>query len=316
MQKKFANIDVKTMLAALIAALLCAVPLRTVQLFTNIEPHTGFFEAIDWTVFTVYGVLLFGAVLLLVLPMLSARLPASRPVIRQSYALTVGGLFFAVGIAYDVILSVTKIAAAFSEGFGGQNVFEILFTDGLFALFLQTVCGAAACVYFVLLAISYLKGNSVFCQYKLLAIMPLFWTLFRLVSRFMTKISFTLLSELLIELAMLSFTALFMMSFARVSAVVNQKGEMKKCIRYGLPAAFLALTVGCTRLICTLGGKAEVLPDGFAFSLADIGFGVFAILYIFVYMQYGRPASEDEQIPADAAKAETTDDESDGKAED
>lgn len=312
MQKKFANIDIKTMLTALIAALLCAVPLRTVQLFTNIEPHTGFFEAIDWTVFTVYGVLLCGTVLLLVLPMLSARLPASRPVIRQSYALTVGGLLFAVGIAYDVILSVIKIIAAFSEGFGRQNLFAVLFTNGLFALLLQTICGAAACIYFILLAISYLRGNSVFCQYKLLAIMPLFWTLFRLVSRFMTKISFTLLSELLIELAMLSFMALFMMSFARVSAVVNQKGEMKKCIRYGLPAAFLALTVGITRFICTVGGKAEVLPDGFAFSFADIGFGVFAVLYIFVHMQYGRPASEDAQIPANTESTKPNVDKADG----
>lgn len=316
MQKKFANIDVKIMLTALAAALVCAVPLRAVQLFTNIEPHTGFFEAIDWTVFTVYGVLLLGAAVLLILPVLSSRLPASRPVIRQSYALTAGGFFFAVGIAYDVIISAIKIAAAFSEGFGRQNLFAVLFTDGLFALFLQTVCGAAACVYFVLLAISYLKGNSVFCQYKLLAIMPLFWTLFRLVSRFMTKISFTLLSELLIELSMLSFMALFMMSFARVSAVINQKGEMKKCIRYGLPAAFLALTVGLTRLICTLGGKAEVLPDGFAFSLADLGFGVFAVIYIFVHMHYGRPASEDALIPADAAETKTTADKTDGTTED
>lgn len=316
MQKKFANIDVKIMLTALAAALVCAVPLRAVQLFTNIEPHTGFFEAIDWTVFTVYGVLLLGAAVLLILPVLSSRLPASRPVIRQSYALTAGGFFFAVGIAYDVIISAIKIAATFSEGFGRQNLFAVLFTDGLFALFLQTVCGAAACVYFVLLAISYMKGNSVFCQYKLLAIMPLFWTLFRLVSRFMTKISFTLLSELLIELAMLSFMALFMMSFARVSAVINQKGEMKKCIRYGLPAAFLALTVGLTRLICTLGGKAEVLPDGFAFSLADLGFGVFAVIYIFVHMHYGRPASEDALIPADAAETKTTADKTDGTTED
>lgn len=314
MQKKFAKIDVNVLLAALAAALLCAVPLRTVQLFTNIEPHTGFFEAIDWTVFTVYGVLLLGTAVLLLLPIFSSRLPASRPVIRQSYALTVGGLFFAVGIAYDVIVSVIKISNMFAGGLGGEKLFQVLFAGGLFALLLQAICGAAACVYFVLLAVSYLRGSAAFCQYKLLAIMPLFWTLFRLVSRFMTKISFTVLSELLIELAMLSFTALFMMSFARISSGVNQKGEMKKCIRYGCPAAFLALTVGLTRLICTLGGKAEVLPDGFAFSLSDLGFGVFAVLYIAVHMQYGRPASEDALIPADTSKADANTDNTNGTA--
>lgn len=299
MQKKLAKsakLDRKTMLLALLAALVCAVPLRTVQLFTNIEPETGFFAETDWTVFTVYGVLLAGAAVLLVLPMLSACMPASRPVIRKSYALTVGGFFFAVGIAYDVIVSVMRVVNTLASGFTGE-LFQLLFTNGLLALLLQAVCGAAASVYFVLFAISYLRGNALFCNYKFLGLTPLFWILFRLVSRFMTKISFTVLSELLIELAMLSFAALFLMSFARVSAGVCQKGEMPKCIRYGLPAAFLALTIGISRLVCTLGGNAEVLPDGFAFSLADLGLGVFAVLYILEHMQYGRPASEDAQLP-------------------
>lgn len=307
MQKKFAKLDAKIMLAALLAALICAVPLRAVQMFTNIEPHTGFFEVVDWTVFTVYGVLLVSAAVLLVLPILSARLPASRPLLRKSYALTVGGFFFAVGIAYDVIVCAMRIAETFSSNLGGMDLFTLFFTNGLLALVLQAVCGAAACVYFIFFALSYLKGNAVFCKYKLLGLMPLFWILLRLVSRFMTKISFTVLSELLIELVMLSFAALFMMSFARVSSSINQKGEMKKCIRYGLPAAFLALTIGLTRLICTFGGKAEVLPDGFAFSLADLGFGVFAVLYIFEHMQYGRPASEDAQLSVDTEETKIED---------
>lgn len=303
MQKRLAKsekLDGKAMLLAVLAALVCAVPLRTVQLFTNIEPNTGFFAAIDWTVYTVYGVLLVGTVVLLLLPMLSSRLPASRPVIRKSYALTVGGFFLAVGIAYDVLVCAMRISNTIANELGRTELFALLFTNGLLALLLQAVCGAAACVYFVFFALSYLKGNAVFCKYKLLGLMPLFWTLFRLVSRFMTKISFTILSELLIELAMLSFMALFMMSFARVSAGINQKGEMQKCIRYGLPAAFLALTIGISRLVCTVGGNAEVLPDGFAFALADLGFGVFAVLYIFEHMQYGRPASEDAQLAAEA----------------
>lgn len=311
MQKKLAKsakLDVKTMLLALLAALVCAVPLRTVQLFTNIEPHTGFFTETDWTVYTVYGVLLVGTAVLFLLPMLSSRLPASRPVIRKSYAISVGGFFFAVGIAYDVIVCAMRISDTFAHDFVGADVFTLLFTNGLLALLLQAVCGAAACVYFVLFALSYLQGNSVFCKYKFLGLMPLFWILFRLVSRFMTKISFTVLSELLIELAMLSFAALFMMSFARVSAGVNQKGEMQKCIRYGLPVAFLALTVGISRLACTLGGKAEVLPDSFAFSLADLGLGVFAVLYILEHMQYGRPASEDAQIPDSVDEAKLAED--------
>ena len=54
MQKKkgrtFAGIDAKVLAATLGIALLAAIPLRTVQLFTNMENSTGFFEKVDWTV--------------------------------------------------------------------------------------------------------------------------------------------------------------------------------------------------------------------------------------------------------------------------
>ena len=107
-------------------------------------------------------------------------------------------------------------------------------------------------------------------------------------------------------LSFIAFMLLFLMSFARVSAQVNQEGEMKEVVRYGMPAAFLALLIGITRLVCTVGGRADLLADGFQFSLADIGFGAFAVAYIFIYMRYGRPASEDDLLPdADAAEEKT-----------
>ncbi len=284
---------------ALGAAVLCAVPLRTVQLFTNVEAHTGFFEATDWTVFTVYAVLLIGMLVLFLLPVFSARLPASRPLVQKNRALALGSFVFAAGIAYDVILCIVKLSNTLSDSILGQNLVTVLFTGGLVALIFQVLCGATTCIYFILTALSFAGRGAVCGKYRLLAIMPLFWTLFRLVSRFITKISFTMVSELLMELAMLAFVMLFMMSFARVSAQINQKGEMKKVIRYGLPGAFLALTIGITRLICTVSGRGELLADGFAFSLADIGFGVFAAIYIFTHMKYGRPASEDDTLPDD-----------------
>lgn len=298
MQKKSVpkteKINGLVLMLALGVALLIAVPLRTVQLFTNIEVNTGFFEANDWTVVVMYTVLALAALVLVLLPMFSAKLPASRPVVRQDRCLALAAFVFAAGLAYDVIFTVLKTAKILSETSG--TVFTMLFTEGVLAMLLQALCGAAACVYIVLFALSYVGGNARFSEYKLLAIMPLFWSLFRMVGRFMTKISFTMVSELLIELAMLAFMLLFLMSFARVSAQVNQKGEMKKMICYGLPAAFFALLIGVTRLICTVAGRTELLADGFAFSLGDIGFGIFAVVYIFTHMRYGRPASEDEML--------------------
>lgn len=300
------NVSAKALGLLLLAGLVICIPFRLVQLFTNIEQNTGFFIENNWTVYCFYAVVVLFVIVLAVVAGSFGKIPASRPVLRRDKTLAVCSFLFAVGIAYDVIFALAKVMRALTDGSLANGFFSVMFTDGMFAQLLQAICGMAACIYIVLVALSYAGEKATYCDYRFLAIMPLFWALFRMVSRFMTKISFTMVSELLLELLMLAFMLLFLMSFARVSAQVNQKGEMKKIVRYGMPAAFLALLIGITRLVCTVGGRADFLADGFQFSLADIGFGAFAVAYIFTHMRYGRPASEDDLLPnADAAEEKT-----------
>lgn len=300
------NVSAKALGLLLLAGLVICIPFRLVQLFTNIEQNTGFFIENDWTVYCFYAVVVLFVIVLAVVAGSFGKIPASRPVLRRDKTLAICSFLFAVGIAYDVIFAFAKVMRALTDGSLATGFFSVMFTDGMFAQLLQAICGMAACIYIVLVALSYVGEKATYCDYRFLAIMPLFWALFRMVSRFMTKISFTMVSELLLELLMLAFMLLFLMSFARVSAQVNQKGEMKKIVRYGMPAAFLALLIGITRLVCTVGGRADLLADGFQFSLADIGFGAFAVAYIFTHMRYGRPASEDDLLPnADAAEEKT-----------
>ena len=300
------NGSAKALGLLLLAGLVICIPFRLVQLFTNIEQNTGFFIENDWTVYCFYAVVVLFVIALAVVAGSFGKIPASRPVLRRDKTLAICSFLFAVGIAYDVIFALAKVMRALTDGSLANGFFSVMFTDGMFAQLLQAICGMAACIYIVLVALSYVGEKATYCDYRFLAIMPLFWALFRMVSRFMTKISFTMVSELLLELLMLAFMLLFLMSFARVSAQVNQKGEMKKIVRYGMPAAFLALLIGITRLVCTVGGRVDLLADGFQFSLADIGFGAFAVAYIFTHMRYGRPASEDDLLPnADAAEEKT-----------
>ena len=300
------NGSAKALGLLLLAGLVVCIPFRLVQLFTNIEQNTGFFIENNWTVYCFYAVVVLFVIVLAVVAGSFGKIPASRPVLRRDKTLAICSFLFAVGIAYDVIFALAKVMRALTDGSLANGFFSVMFTDGMFAQLLQAICGMAACIYIVLVALSYVGEKATYCDYRFLAIMPLFWALFRMVSRFMTKISFTMVSELLLELLMLAFMLLFLMSFARVSAQVNQKGEMKKIVRYGMPAAFLALLIGITRLVCTVGGRADLLADGFQFSLADIGFGAFAVAYIFTHMRYGRPASEDDLLPnADAAEEKT-----------
>lgn len=292
--RKSEQIDARLLLCVWGIATALAAVLRTVQLFTNIEPHTGFFEAVDWSVYVMYGVLLAAVVLLAVLPAYSACLPASRALVRKDRALFFGSALFAVGLLYDAVLSVINAAGTVSES-GRLAMGALLFSEGLLAEVLQAVCGVLAAVYMAILAVSYLKGDARFTKYRFLALTPLFWSMFRIVLRFMTKISFTMVSELLQELAMLAFMMLFLLSFARIAAQVNPRGEMRKLVCFGLPAAFLAAVIGISRLVCTVAGRGDLLADGFPFSFGEIGFAVFAVVYILEHMRFGRPASEEPQ---------------------
>lgn len=293
--RKSEQIDARLLLCVWGIACILAAVLRTVQLFTNIEPETGFFEAVDWSVYVMYGVLLAAVVLLAVLPAYSACLPASRALVRKDRALFFGSALFAAGLLYDAVLSVINAAETVSES-GRLTMGALLFTEGLLAEILQAVCGVLAAVYMGITAISYLKGEPQFTKYRFLALTPLFWSMFRIVLRFMTKISFTMVSELLQELAMLAFMMLFLLSFARIAAQVNPRGEMRKLVCFGLPAAFLAAVIGVSRLICTVAGRGDLLADGFPFSFGEIGFAVFAVVYILEHMRFGRPASEEPQV--------------------
>lgn len=303
-ESKFASkITGEALLWVVFGAVLVSAVLRLVQMFTNIEAHTGFFTETNWTVYAVYGVFLVSLLLLFSLTLATNRIPASRPVVRKSYGLVFAGLLFAVGLAMDAALCIMQVLRAFKGlSVSDGTMAQLLVSEGLFAVILRALCAILACVYFVMVALSYANENTAYGESKLLALAPLFWALFRMVSRFMTKISFLEVSELIFELVMLAFMSLFFLSFARISSQVGQKGEMKKAVRYGMLAGFSAIFISLTRLVCTVAGRAELVATGFPFSLADLGFGVFTLLYLYEQMRYGRPASEDDELDLEEAE--------------
>ncbi len=279
------------------------LPTRLYQLFCLTETDkSGFFTEINASVYILYIAAAVFSVLLFTLVALSNKVTASKSPRGKNKLLAVTSALFAAGLAYDVAISVSTFLKAVINYSAGNNALMYLFSNGMFAVLLEAVCGLAACIYFVLYSLSYFDGKTAYYEYKLLAIMPLFWAMFKMVYRFMTKISFTVVADLLIELFMLAFEMLFFMSFARISSQICQKYEMRKAMKYALPAAMLALLLGVSRLVATVFGKSECLMSGFGFSLADLTFGVFAVSYVYACSKTGRDESEDEDIPDENEK--------------
>lgn len=297
------NISFKTIFSVFAVFTVAITAIRFYQLFTLTEADSsGFFTRINWSVFALYiGVVLFSAVICVLVNMTN-KVPASKPIRGKNKGLFIGGVLMAVGLGWDVAVSLSQVIKVFTT-FKSTNLFSYLLTNGYVAVIFEIICGLVACVYFLVYALSYKDGKNTFYEYKFMAIMPLFWSLCRIIGRFLTKISFVQLADLILELVMLSFMMLFFLSFARVSSQVCQKYEMRKAMRYGLAAAIPALVIGITRCVVSVIGKSALLPRGFGFNLADLFFGVFAVIYVLESSKSDRPASDDEYIVDEEEKA-------------
>ena len=276
--------------------------LRIYQLLFNTETDkSGFFISNNWSVFALYiGALIFLAIIIL-LVQLTDKVTASKSPRGKDKRLGVGAALFAAGLAFDVAISISQLIKAIASYVAGENLLAYLMSNGLLACAIGAVFGILGVIYMILFALAYFDGKTTYYEYKLFAIAPLFWAMFRIVRRFMTKISFTVVADLLLELVMLIFMMLFFMSFARISSQICQKYEMRKAMKYGLCAAMFALALGISRLVMTVA-KPSALATDFGFNPADLTFGIFAVLYVNACSKTGRPSSDDDLIEDEEEK--------------
>lgn len=299
--KKFFDISA----VLLFIFILSSLALRLYQYFVIIDTgYTGFFKKIDWSVPVFSITLVLFCLFFFVLMTRTAYMTASMPVVNKNGGMKLAAVFMAAGILYDIILMLTKLIVAM-RGYTKLleiNFFTYLFSEGLIAVILQCLCGFLSVIFFMLYALSFGDGKNAFVGYRFLALMPLFWAMFRLVYRFMTKIAFIEVSELMLELFALAFMMIFFMSFARMVSSIPQKNDMRKAAAFGFPAVILTAVMGFSRLAATLGGRHELLPNGFSFTLSDLSFAVFALSFIRFQLCYGRPFSEDESISTEKSE--------------
>ncbi len=300
LSKNKKDISFKLIFAVLAVGTAGLLGLRIYQLFALTEADgSGFFKRLNPTVYILYIAAVVFTVLILLLVSATNKVTASKSFRGKNKRLALAGTAMSVGLAWDVAVCTSSFIRAVSSYTVQGQLFAYLASNGMIAELLEAVFGLAACIYFILYALSYNEGRASYYEYKLLAITPLFWTIFRLVRRFLTKISFIVVADLMLELAMLTFMMLFFLSFARISSQLCQKNEMRRAMKYGLVAAMFAAVIAVSRLVAIIGMKSACLADGFVFNIADLAFAVFAVLYVDASSKTGRPAEEDELIEED-----------------
>lgn len=247
----------------LAAVLVLSLPLRTVQYYSVIEPGTGFFTNITPTVILFFAVLGIATVYFIasgfakrkkyVLETNADRKPGNG-IIAALCGVAIGISAFQEYTLKDVDTSKYTVSATTSTSASGMLIY------------IEEVFAVLAASYFILLAISFLAARAS-SDFKLLSLTPVVWMIFRLVIRFTRTISYVRVSDLMLEMLMIVFFALFLMAFAQCNSEVNADGNDWRLAAFGLPAAMLGFICFIPRALLTVTGHSDAI---YALSRADV----------------------------------------------
>lgn len=259
-------------LYVLVGLLCLAVPFRTYQLLRLVESNTGFYKEINWSVYLMYALCILAVLVPYVLTSLAKNVPESRAVYCKNKVLSVSAFVFGAGLVADSVFALSTLVL-FYQGFSTGEI-------GVVPTALQGVFGILSAIYIFIFGISYIDGKTTYSRYKFLALSPLVWSIVRLIIRFVKKISYMNVSDLMLELFAIAFMMLFFLSFARISSGLSNKKSMRSLWASGFASAFFCLAANLPRFVMVITANGNSLNEEYPFALCDLGFAFFAICYI------------------------------------
>lgn len=264
---------------AVLAAILIAVPLRVYQHAKLINPSTGFFDEKDFSVIVVYGILAVAMIICIVLPYLSHKSIPTVTIGKNSKVFLAVSLIMAAGAVISGVDLITDFIDLIS------NAPRYLDRDGLSAyisaqggtlLIAEGFFAALSGFHFLISGLSALNETAV-SKFKILALSPVVWCVFRLLYRFKRTIAFTNVSDLFLELFAIVFAMVFFLAFAQIRSKIDAEDIFWKIYAYGLPAAMFALVCFIPKLILLITGKSELINPLHPVCISDLTFAVYAI---------------------------------------
>lgn len=305
------NEKINPLLGLYIAAglLIAAIPVRLYQLLTIIEQDTGFYKAVDRSVYVMYALAAAAIIASYGIAVLAKNIPASKSPYRRNKFLAVTSILLGVGIVLNVVSSASTFIIN-ARSFTAAGISFLGTADqGQIPILFEAVLGIFAAIYLLVFGISYIDGRTTYSQYKFLAITPFFWSISRLVGRLISKIAYVNVSDLMLEIFGIAFMMIFFMSFARISSGLSNKKAMRSVFASGAVSAFLLGTANIPRLLMLISGNGDKITSGYGLSLCDLVFVFFAVAYII--NAYKCAQENDSKELAEEAETSETDMETD-----
>ncbi len=267
-------------LFTVLAALLITVPLRVYQYLKIVNPETGFFDETDFSVIVLYAVLAVAMVVCVAFSYIKHKTFEPVTVTNSSkkpLAFLAVSLIMGVGIAVDSFSMLSDYLSLFSENTGSYaTVAEYVSAQGGSIILIQAIFGLISAVYFIISGITAINKNSAL-KFKILAIAPVIWCIFRLLFRFKRTISFVNVSDLLLEMFAIVFAMVFFLALAQVNSKIDANTVFWKLFAYGFPAAMFSLVCFLPRIILVITGSSDKINSLYLPNFSDLTFAVYTV---------------------------------------
>ena len=287
------NLSINFAVAVAGIGTLVSVVLRFIQAFGGmIDFETGFYQAENFTIPALYGVLGVSAVLSLVISFLAGEVPQDKLPEKKDIPVAVAAILFAAALVFSATSSFEEynaLANQYNYLVMEQSEFSYLMKSGAIATLGESICAVLSGIYFLLFAIRFAGVSKMnLTKVKFFSLCPLFWATFRMVQRFSRTISFMNVSSLFLELFMLAFMMMFFMYLAQTSSQVSNRAISFKVVAYGLMGAMLSAVVTVPKIVLLLVDStyktlAETGTLECPLEYADFFFMLFAFLFVICF---------------------------------
>ncbi|MDR1465352.1 MAG: hypothetical protein LBJ11_08660 [Oscillospiraceae bacterium] len=288
--------------------LLELLPLRMLHMIFLVEPETGFWSRINASVyvfFALVGVVILLPVVFSMIGKRSASLDFGR---RERAAEGMAAWFFAAALVFDALAAFfyfNLILTGYARdelvvATESNSPMQYYLKSGAVAALMEGLFGAAGAVFFVTLGIQDLFRKARMPLNRLLMLMPLFWTVCRLLRRFTRTISYVRVSDLFLDLLMLAALMIFFLAFAQVLGGIGGFRKEARLLGAGIPAAVLALVCFVPRFVLLLIGKGGALSQDAPVEPCDLAAALFILTFLYGRLRFAVATEMPDAAPGSA----------------
>lgn len=274
------KLKLSIMLPVMFGTTLVLIVLRSLMMAKFIDSETGFLKGGEVFNALFYAIIAVACLFFVAVAFFSAESKRVELIAFKDKPSAIACIIFAVALVYDCMNSLVDSMASFNDlSVGGfyapTEKFKFLMSSGTLPYALQSFFALLTAVYITVLAKSFLKGSGHAYNHKLLALSPIGWAAFKLITRFVKQISYIRVSDLLLELFMLAFIITFFVALSQVVSGVYCDDTRWRITALGLCASLISFSINIPRLVFGLFASDFVNKE-YPFSLGDTAFAVFA----------------------------------------